>query len=49
MQENPTLIAAITLRGGMGKSITVEGATDAEVLEACVEHFLMRIHFVRGR
>jgi transposase len=38
--KNTTLIAAITLQGGMGESMTVEGATDAEVFEAYVEHFL---------
>ena len=38
--KNTTLIAAITLQGGMGESMTVEGATDAQVFEAYVEHFL---------
>jgi transposase len=38
--KNTTLIAAITLQGGMGESMTVEGATDAEAFEAYVEHFL---------
>ncbi len=39
--KNTTLIAAITLEGVMGESITVEGATDAEVFEAYVEeHFV---------
>jgi transposase len=38
--KNTTLIAAITLKGGMGISMTVEGATDSEVFEAYVEHFL---------
>jgi transposase len=38
--KNTTLIAAITLEGAMGESMSVEGATDAEVLEAYVEHFL---------
>lgn len=38
--KNTTLIAAITLRGAMGESMTVEGATDAETFEAYVEHFL---------
>jgi hypothetical protein len=27
--ENTTLIAAITLQGAMGESMTIEGATDA--------------------
>jgi transposase len=38
--KNQTLIAAITLQGGMGESMTLEGATDAEAFEAYVEHFL---------
>lgn len=38
--KNTTLIAAITLQGGMGISMAVEGATDALAFEAYVEHFL---------
>jgi transposase len=38
--KNTTLIAAITLQGAMGESMTVEGATDAEAFEAYVDHFL---------
>jgi transposase len=38
--KNTTLIAAITLEGGMGESVAIEGATDAEVFEGYVEHFL---------
>src|SRR5215216_5829981 len=38
--KNTTLIAAITLEGGMGAPMTVEGATDAKAFEAYVEHFL---------
>jgi transposase len=38
--KNTTLIASITLEGGMGESVAIEGATDAEVFEAYVEHFL---------
>ena len=38
--KNTTLIASITLQGGMGQSMTIEGTTDAEVFEAYVEHFL---------
>ncbi len=38
--KNTTLMAAITLEGGMGASMTVEGATDSEAFEAYVEHFL---------
>jgi transposase len=38
--KNITLIASITLQGGMGESMTVEGATDALAFESYVEHFL---------
>jgi transposase len=38
--KNTTLMAAITLEGAMGASMTVEGVTDAEAFEAYVEHFL---------
>jgi transposase len=38
--KNTTLIAAITLEGAMGESMTIEGATDSEAFEAYVEHFL---------
>jgi transposase len=38
--KNTTLIAAITLQGAMGGSMTVEGATDTQAFEAYVEHFL---------
>ena len=38
--KNTTLIAAITLQGAMGTSMTVEGATDSYAFEAYVEHFL---------
>ncbi len=38
--KNTTLIAAITLEGAMGESMTVEGATDTEAFEAYVEYFL---------
>ncbi len=38
--KNTTLIAAIALEAGMGESVAIEGATDAEVLEAYVERFL---------
>lgn len=38
--KNTALIAAITLEGAMGESMTVEGATDALAFEAYVEHFL---------
>jgi hypothetical protein len=32
--KNTTLIAAITLEGAMGESMSLEGATDSEVFEA---------------
>ena len=38
--KNTTLIGGITLEGGMGTSMIVEGATDAEAFEVYVEHFL---------
>ena len=38
--KNTTLIAAMTLEGSMGESMTIEGATDALAFEAYVEHFL---------
>jgi transposase len=38
--KNTTLIASITLEGGMGESMSVEGATDALAFETYVEHFL---------
>jgi transposase len=38
--KNTTLIASITLEGGMGESVAMEGATDAEAFEAYVQHFL---------
>ena len=40
-QEHTTLIASITLQGVMGASMTIEGATDAEVFEAYVEHYFL--------
>ena len=38
--KNTTLIAAITLQGGMSESMIVEGATDALAFEAYVEQVL---------
>jgi len=38
--KNTTLIASISLQGVMGEAMSIEGATDAEVFEAYVEHFL---------
>jgi hypothetical protein len=37
--KNTTLIASMSLHG-MGESMCVQGATDAEVFEVYVEHFL---------
>ena len=39
--KNTTLIAAMTLEGAMGKSMTIEEATDSLAFEAYVEHFLV--------
>ena len=38
--KNTTLIAAITLQGARGESVSLEGATDSLAFEAYVEHFL---------
>jgi transposase len=38
--KNQTLIASITLEGGMGQALAIEGSTDAELFEAYVEEFL---------
>ena len=38
--KNTTLIASMTLEGGIGASMISEGATDAKVFKAYVEHFL---------
>jgi transposase len=38
--KNTTLMAAITLEGAIGASMSVEGATDSLAFEAYVEHFL---------
>lgn len=38
--KNQSLIASITLEGGMGESVVIEGTTDAEIFEAYVERFL---------
>ena len=32
--KNQTLIASVTLEGGMGESVCIEGSTDAELFEA---------------
>jgi len=38
--KNQTLIASITLEGGMGEAISIKGSTNAEVFEAYMEDFL---------
>lgn len=38
--KNQTLVALITLEGGMGEAIFTKGATDAELFEDYVEEFL---------
>jgi hypothetical protein len=37
---NTTLLASMTLLGGMGETLAVEGSTNHEVFEAYVEHVL---------
>ena len=37
---NTTLLASMTLLGGMGETLAVEGSTNQEVFEAYVEHVL---------
>ena len=38
--KNQTLIASMTLQGGIGEAISIKGATDAELFETYVEEFL---------
>ena len=38
--KNQTLIASITLEGGMGEAISIEGATDTELVESCMRQVL---------
>jgi transposase len=38
--KNQTLIASVTLEGGMGEAVSIGGSTDAEVFETYVEQFL---------
>lgn len=38
--RNQTLIASMSLEGGMGEAISIEGGTDAEVFERYVQDFL---------
>jgi hypothetical protein len=47
--KSTTLIAAITLEGAMGESMTVEGATDAEAFEVSTLSTSWHPLFLRGR
>ncbi len=38
--KNQTLIASITLEGGMGEAISIKGSTDAELFETYIEEFV---------
>ncbi len=38
--KNQTLIASITLEGGMGEALSIKGSTDAELFETYVQEFL---------
>lgn len=38
--KNQTLIASITLEGGMGEAVSIEGATDAQLFETYLKEFL---------
>jgi hypothetical protein len=38
--SNTTLLASMTLLGGMGETMIVEGSTNREVFEACVGYAL---------
>ena len=47
--KNTTLIAAITLEGAMGTSMTVEGATDAEAFAKLMWSTSLHLRLKRGR
>jgi DDE superfamily endonuclease len=47
--KNTTLIASITLEGGMGESMSVEGATDALALSRLMWRYSWHPLFARGR
>jgi hypothetical protein len=47
--KNQTLIASMSLLGGMGECMCIEGATDKEVFEAYVESWLWHRASLRGR
>jgi len=38
--KNQTLIASITIEGGIGEALSIKGATDAELFETYMEEFL---------
>lgn len=38
--KNQTLIASITIEGGIGEALSIKGATDAKLFETYVEEFL---------
>jgi hypothetical protein len=38
--KNQTLIASLTLQGGMGAALSIEGSTDSELFETYVEELL---------
>jgi hypothetical protein len=38
--KNQTLIASVTLQGGMGAALSIEGSTDSELFETYVEELL---------
>jgi len=47
--KNTTLIAAITLEGAMGQSMSIEGATDALAFSRLTSNTSLRRPFARGR
>jgi hypothetical protein len=47
--KNTTLIAAITLEGAMGESMSVEGATDSYAFEASKSSTSLPPLFLKGR
>ncbi len=47
--KNTTLLASMTLEGGMGEAMAVEGSTTAKVFEAYVEEFLAPNLTKRGK
>jgi ABC-type cobalamin transport system ATPase subunit len=47
--KNTTLLASMTLLGGMGETMAVEGSTDQEVFEAYVERVFWHLPWTLGR